>query len=149
MARTPQTGPGEGRGMAISLEQATAVIAAGEKRATELGVPMAIAVVDDGGNLKAQHRMDGASLAAIAVSLGKAYTSLATGSSTEALAAQCQPGQPLYGLQATHNGRIVIFGGGVPLRAEGKLVGAVGTSGGRVEEDVIVAEAAARAFSDA
>jgi len=103
MARTPQTGPGEGRGMAISLEQATAVIAAGEKRATELGVPMAIAVVDDGGNLKAQHRMDGASLAAIAVSLGKAYTSLATGSSTEALAAQCQPGQPLYGLQATHN----------------------------------------------
>ena len=109
---------------------------------------MAIAVVDDGGNLKAQHRMDGASLAAIEVSLGKAFTAVATNASTADLAAQCQPGQPLYGLQATHNGKIVIFGGGVPLRANGKLVGAVGTSGGSVEEDVIVAEAAAVTFAD-
>ena len=58
--------------MAITLGQALAVLAAGEKRAAEIKVPMAIAVVDDGGNLKAQHRMDGASLAAIEVSLGKA-----------------------------------------------------------------------------
>ena len=134
--------------MAITLQQAMVVLASAEKRAAELEVPMAIAVVDDGGNLKAQHRMDGASLAAIEVSLGKAFTAVATNASTADLAAQCQPGQPLYGLQATHNGKIVIFGGGVPLRANGKLVGAVGTSGGSVEEDVIVAEAAAATFTD-
>jgi uncharacterized protein GlcG (DUF336 family) len=135
--------------MAITLEQALAVLAAGEKRAAEINVPMAIAVVDDGGNLKAQHRMDGASLAAIEVSLSKAYTALATNGTTADLAGQCQPGQPLYGLQATHNGRIVIFGGGIPLRSSGRLVGAVGTSGGAVEEDVIVAQAAAAAFTNA
>jgi cob(I)alamin adenosyltransferase len=135
--------------MAITLEQAMAVLAAGEKRAAEINVPSVIAVVDDGGNLKAQHRMDNASLAAIEVSLSKAYTSLATNSSTAALAEQCQPGQPLYGLQTTHKGRIVIFGGGVPLRMNGKLVGAVGSSGGSVEEDMIVAEAAVTAFTNA
>jgi cob(I)alamin adenosyltransferase len=75
--------------MAITLEQAMAVLAAGEKRAAEINVPSVIAVVDDGGNLKAQHRMDNASLAAIEVSLSKAYTSLATNSSTAALAEQC------------------------------------------------------------
>jgi len=135
--------------MHITLEQALAVLAAGEKRAAQINVPMAIAVVDDGGNLKGQHRMDGASLAAIEVSLSKAYTALATNTSTADLAGQCQPGQPLYGLQATQNGRIVIFGGGVPLHVDGKLVGAVGTSGGTVAEDVHVAEAAAAAFKNA
>ena len=107
---------------------------------------MVIAVVDEGGNLKAQHRMDGASLAAIEVSLSKAFSAAATNTSTAELAKQCQPGEPLYGLQSTHNGRIVIFGGGVPLHADGQLIGAVGTSGGTVAEDVIVAEAAAAAL---
>jgi uncharacterized protein GlcG (DUF336 family) len=135
--------------MGMSLEQAVAVLAAGEKRAGEINVPSVIAVVDDGGNLKAQHRMDNALLVAIEVSLSKAYTALAKNISTADLAKQCQPGQPLYGLQSTHSGRIVIFGGGIPLRANGKLVGAVGSSGGTVEEDVIVAEAAAAAFTGA
>ncbi|MGO9963947.1 MAG: GlcG/HbpS family heme-binding protein [Acidimicrobiales bacterium] len=135
--------------MSITLEQALAVLAAGEKRAAEMKVPMAIAVVDDGGNLKAQHRMDGASLAAIEVSLSKAYTAVATNSSTEDLAGQCQPGQPLYGLQATHNGRIVIFGGGVPLHVGGELVGAVGASAGTVAQDIDVAETAAAAIEAA
>jgi cob(I)alamin adenosyltransferase len=135
--------------MPITLEQALAVLAAGEKRAAEMKVPMAIAVVDDGGNLKAQHRMDGASLAAIEVSLSKAYTAVATNSSTEDLAGQCQPGQPLYGLQATHNGRIVIFGGGVPLHVGGELVGAVGASAGTVAQDIDVAETAAAAIEAA
>jgi cob(I)alamin adenosyltransferase len=111
-------------------------------------VPVAIAVVDDGGNLKAQHRMDGASLAAVEVSLDKAFSALATKGSTAALADQCQPGQPLYGLQSTHNGRIVIFGGGVPLYDNGVLIGAVGASGGTVAQDVIVAEAAATALGN-
>jgi uncharacterized protein GlcG (DUF336 family) len=133
--------------MPISLRQALAIVEAGEKRALQLNVPMAIAVVDEGGNLKAHHRMDGASLAAIEVSLGKAFSAAATNNSTAELATQCQPGAPLYGLQNTHSGRIVIFGGGLPLHADGQLIGAVGTSGGTVAEDVIVAEAAAAAFS--
>ncbi|MGA3216612.1 MAG: heme-binding protein [Acidimicrobiales bacterium] len=133
--------------MAISLDQAMVVLAAGERRAKEIGVPSAIAVVDEGGNLKAEHRMDGASLAAIEVSLSKAFAAAATDTSTAVLAQMCQPGEPLYGLQTTHNGRIVIFGGGVPLHANGALVGAVGSSGGTVAEDVTIAEAAAAAFT--
>ena len=123
------------------------VLAAGERRAKEIGVPSAIAVVDEGGNLKAEHRMDGASLAAIEVSLSKAFAAAATDTSTAVLAQMCQPGEPLYGLQTTHNGRIVIFGGGVPLHTNGALVGAVGSSGGTVAEDVTIAEAAAAAFT--
>jgi uncharacterized protein GlcG (DUF336 family) len=129
--------------MAITLEQAKAVIAAGEHKAAEINASFAIAVVDDGGNLKALHRMDGASLAAIEVSVSKAFSAVATKGSTAALAEQCQPGQALFGLQNTHNGRIVIFGGGVLLQIQGELIGAVGASGGTVGEDVQVAEAAA------
>jgi uncharacterized protein GlcG (DUF336 family) len=132
----------------MSLAQALAVVAAGEKRAGEINVPSVIAVVDEGGNLKAQHRMDGASLAAIEVSLSKAFSAAATNNSTAELAKQCQPGEPLYGLQSTHNGRIVIFGGGVPLHANGQLIGAVGASGGTVAEDMIIAEAAAGVINE-
>jgi len=132
----------------MSLAQALAVVAAGEKRATEINVPSVIAVVDEGGNLKAQHRMDGASLAAIEVSLGKAFSAAATNNSTADLAKQCQPGEPLYGLQNTHNGRIVIFGGGVPLHANGQLIGGVGSSGGTVAQDIVIAQAAAAVLGE-
>ena len=77
---------------------------------------MAVAVVDDGGNLKAQHKMGGASLAAIKVSPDKAYTALATNTSTEALAEQCQAGPPLYGLQADYRPRTAPAGSASPPR---------------------------------
>ena len=130
----------------ISLDAAMRMIAAAEEKAREIAVPMVITVVDDGGNLKAMNRMDGAILASIDISHGKAFTAAACNDSTEAIARAVQPGQSLYGLHATNGGRIVIFGGGIPLRREGTLVGAIGVSGGSVEADVVVATAGADAF---
>lgn len=130
----------------IGLDVATRLIAAAQEKAREIAVPMVITIVDDGGNLKAMNRMDGAILASIDISQGKAFTAVACNDSTEAIAPAVQPGQSLYGLHATNGGRIVIFGGGIPLRRGDMLVGAIGVSGGSVEEDVAVATAGARAF---
>ena len=130
----------------IDLEVATRMIAGAQEKAREIGVPMVITIVDDGGNLKAMNRMDGALLGSIDISFGKAFTAVAFNNATEAIAPDVQPGQPLYGLHVTNAGRIVIFGGGIPLRRGDVLVGAVGVSGGSVEEDVAVATGGAAAF---
>jgi uncharacterized protein GlcG (DUF336 family) len=131
--------------MAISLEQTKAVLAAAERRAVELNVPSVIAVMDDAANLKGLLRMDETSILCLQAALGKAYTSAVWDGPTADLLDQCQPGQPLYGLQSWNN-QLIIFGGGIPLRERGKLVGAVGVSGGTVEEDVVIAEAAVAGF---
>jgi ATP:cob(I)alamin adenosyltransferase len=124
------------------LGKAKQLIAAAEQKAAEIGVPMVIAVVDAGGNLVAQHRMDGALLGSISIALDKAYTALALKMSTEEVASVVTPGQPLFGLNTSNNGRFITFGGGFPLVAGGKVIGGLGVSGGTVEEDITVARAA-------
>lgn len=133
--------------MVMDLELALKMIKATERKAVKIGVPMVVAVVDSGGNLVAQHRMDGALLASIDISLNKAYTAAATKSATSDLAVASQPGQPLFGIHNSNSGRIVIFGGGHPLLLEDQLVGAIGVSGGSVEEDMACAQAGVSAFS--
>ena len=133
--------------MAITLEKALEMIEAAKKKAAEIGVPMCIAVVDSGGNLKAFERMEDALLASVDISINKAYTSVALKMPTQNLASATQPGQSLYGLQTCNGGRIVIFGGGIPLKKDGVLAGAVGVSGGSVEEDVQCATAAVACFN--
>lgn len=128
------------------LEKAKKMIAAAEKKAVEIGVPMVIAVVDAGGNLVTQERMDNALLASVSIALNKAYTAVALKMSTDQAAAVSQPGQSLYGLNTTDNCRIVIFGGGIPIWEDGVLVGGIGVSGGSVEEDMSVAKAGLAAF---
>ena len=130
----------------ITLEEARKVITAAEERAREIGQPMDIAVVDAGGNLKAHVRMDGAFIGSIDISINKAFTSVAFETQTKDLAPQTQSGQPLFGLNTTNNGRIVIFPGGIPLVRDGEVVGAIGVSTGTVEQDQDVAEAGAAAF---
>jgi uncharacterized protein GlcG (DUF336 family) len=132
--------------MRVSLNSAEAIIAAARRRAEEIGVPMNIAVVDDGNNLVAFARMEGAWLGSIDIAMGKAYTARAFDLSTKDLVPMAQPGQPLFGITASNQGRIIIFPGGIPLKAEGTVVGAVGVSGGRVDQDQQVAEAGAAAF---
>jgi uncharacterized protein GlcG (DUF336 family) len=132
---------------AVTLEAAEQITAAAQEKAKEIGVPMNIAVVDAGDNLVSFVRMDGAWLGSIDIAMGKAYTARAFDMTTKALSEEAQPGQSLYGIQATNPGRIVIFPGGVPLWNDGTVVGAVGVSGGRVDQDEAVAKAAARAFS--
>ncbi|RXZ82328.1 heme-binding protein [Paenibacillaceae bacterium] len=130
----------------ITLEAAKTLIHAAEMRARELGIAEVIVIVDEGGNLVAVHRMDDAWLASIDIALNKAWTSVALKVATEYLAPLVVPNGELYGLNTTNNGRIVVFGGGIPLEFEGKVIGAVGASGSTVQNDIEVAEAAVRAF---
>jgi uncharacterized protein GlcG (DUF336 family) len=130
----------------IKLEDARRVIAAAEKKADEIGQPMNIAVADEGGNLVSHVRMDGAWLGSIDISIKKAYTSRAFDIATKDLAAHSQSGGQFFGINSSNDGRIMIFAGGVPLKKNGKVVGAIGVSGGSGEQDHEVAEAGEAAF---
>ena len=127
----------------IRLEQAEALIAAARSEAQRLGVGMSIAVVDEGGDLKAFARMDGAELAGVDLARDKAYTALSLSTATHELATLAAPGGPLYGIGTCAGGRYVIFGGGIPLKKDGRIVGAIGVSGGEVEQDMTCATAGA------
>src|ERR687889_53735 len=137
---------GTGGTAMITSEQARRIIAAAEQKAQEIGQPMNIAVVDAGRNLKAFSRMEDAWLGSIAISIDKAFTSASFTMSTQDLVDLTQPGQPLFGLNTTNEGRIVIFAGGIPLERDGEVEGAIGVSGGTVEQDQEVAEAGVGAF---
>ena len=128
----------------IKLEDARRIIAAAEAKATELNQPMNIAVADEGGNLIAHVRMDGAWLGSIDISINKAYTSRAFDIATQDLAMHSQSGGQFFGIHASNDGKIAIFAGGVPLYVKGKVVGAIGVSGGSGEQDHAVALAGAR-----
>jgi len=122
------------------LMKAKKMIEAAEEKALEIGVPMVIAVVDMGGNLVAQHRMDGSLLASISLSLDKAYTAVALQIPTDEAASVVGPGQTLFGINTTNGGRLVVFGGGFPIVEGETIIGGFGVSGGSVDEDMIVAK---------
>ena len=131
---------------AVKLEDARRIISAAEKKATEIGQPMNIAVADEGGNIVAHIRMDEAWIGSIDVAMKKAYTSRAFDIETRDLAKHAQSGGQFFGIQVSNNGRIMIFAGGIPLKRDGKVTGAIGVSGGSGEQDQAVAEAGAAAF---
>lgn len=130
----------------VRLEDARRVIAAAEKKSAEIKQPMNIAVVDEGGNLVSHVRMDGAWLGSIDISINKAFTSRAFDISTKDLSTHSQPGGQFYGIHVSNPGRVMIFAGGIPLKRDGRVVGAIGVSGGSGEQDQAVAEAGAAAF---
>jgi len=132
--------------MQMTLDLALRLIESARVKAREIDVPMVIAVVDAGGNLVAQQRMDNALLVSIDISLNKAYTAVALQLPTHELAPLAQPHQPLFGIHNADGGRIVIFGGGYPLKADGVLIGGIGVSGGSVEQDMDCADAAIKLF---
>ena len=115
------------------------LIKKGMEKAKEINVPMVLAVVDEGGNLVQFQRMEGSLLVSVNVAQGKAFTALALNMTTEELSKIIVPGKDIYGMEATHPGKIVAFGGGFPIRKDGKLIGGFGVSGGSVEEDVTCA----------
>jgi uncharacterized protein GlcG (DUF336 family) len=130
----------------ITLEDARRIIAAAEKKAEEIGHPMNIAVADVGGNLVAHVRMDNAWMGSIDISIKKAWTARAFDIATKDLAEHSQSGGQFFGINASNDGKVMIFAGGIPLRQNGKVVGAVGVSGGSGEQDQTVAEAGAAAL---
>ncbi|WP_085993349.1 GlcG/HbpS family heme-binding protein [Oceanobacillus senegalensis] len=130
----------------LNLEVAKKLIEGAEQESKKLGVNMVISVLDEGGNLIAVHRMDDAWLASVEIAQNKAWTSVALKMPTSNLADATVPKAELYGLNTTNSGRLVVFGGGIPLKQDGKVVGAVGVSGSSVEHDVQVAQAAVNVF---
>jgi uncharacterized protein GlcG (DUF336 family) len=123
------------------------MLRAGEAKAASIGIPYNIAVVDHGGALIAFTRQDGALAGSIELAIGKAKTARMFDKTTDYLAHLAQPGAPLFGIAQSNGGNVVIFGGGLPVKVDDQIVGAVGTSAGSVEQDIAVAEAAAGAIS--
>ncbi len=130
----------------VTLAEARRVIAAAEKKAQEIGQPMNIAVADEGGNLVSHARMDGAWIGSIDISINKAWTARAFDISTKELAELSQSGDQFFGIHVSNHGRVMIFAGGVPLKRDGQVAGAIGVSGGMGKQDQAVAEAGAAAF---
>lgn len=131
----------------VSTDAAHRMIAAAEAKATEIGVPMCIAVVDTGGNLKAFSRMDGGPLLSTQVAQDKAYTAVGFGMPTHGWHDFIKDDAPLAAGAPTGIDRLVIFGGGYPIEADGAVVGAIGVSGGHYSQDQQVAEAGLAALS--
>ena len=131
----------------LTLTQAEAVMAAAKDKADDLGVPMNIAIVDAGNNLTAFARQDGAWLGSIAIAQDKAFTARAFDAATHELYEKTQPGGSLYGINVSNDGRVITFPGGIPLADGDEIVGAIGVSGGEVEQDQAVAEAGAEALA--
>ena len=125
----------------ITTEAAHKAIAAAEAKATEIGVPMCIAIADTGGNLKAFSRMDGAALLSTQVSQDKAYTAVGFGMPTHGWHDFIKDDPPLADGAPTGIDRLVVFGGGYPITVGDDVVGGIGVSGGHYSEDQQVAEA--------
>ena len=125
--------------MPVTFEKARAMGRAAVEKAEEMGVAITVCIVDAGGNAVLKGRMDGAGYLSGQFAEDKAYTSAGIGFATADLAPLVQPGEMVFGI--THP-RVVTFGGGIPLKEGDAVVGAVGVSGGSVDDDIAVAEAA-------
>lgn len=130
----------------VQLEDARRIIAAATKKAVEIGQPMNIAVVCAGGHLLAFERMEGAWLGSVDIAQKKAWTSRAFDIETGTLGTLSQSGDQFFGIHASNDGKVMIFAGGVPIKQDGKVVGAIGVSGGLGAQDQAVAEAGVAAF---
>lgn len=128
----------------LTLEEAKKIVLAGEKKAKELNLDFVLTVVNNEGNLILEEKMDNALLASVEIAKKKAYTAAALKIETSVLSELVQPGGSLYGLQS--DSKYIVFGGGCLLKRDGEIVGAVGVSGGTVEEDMTVAKACVEAF---
>ena len=131
----------------MTMDKAQLVLKAAVAKAQEIGQPMNVAVVDAGANLTAFTRMDGAWLGSIDIAINKAFTAKAFDISTLELGRNSQPKDQFFGIHVSNHARVMIFAGGIPIKMNGQIVGAVGVSGGSGKQDQAVAEAAAAAWS--
>ena len=141
-----QSAPAPSRGRTpvrrFDLAAAKRIAERAEARSAELGVPVVIAAADAGGNLMLLHRVEGALLASIEIAINKAWSAVAFQAPTATLGPLASGDGPLPGLADTNSGRVVLFGGGVPVHVDGELAGAIGISGGTAEQDVDIATCA-------
>jgi uncharacterized protein GlcG (DUF336 family) len=125
----------------ISSAAARQAIIAAEQKALELGTPMVIAIVDESGVLKSLSRMDGAALLSVQIAQDKAYTAAGFGLSTDQWHDFIKNDPPLAAGATAGISRLVVFGGGYPIKIDDQIVGAIGVSGGHYSQDMQVAQA--------
>lgn len=130
----------------LDIEDARVLIAGARAKAEEIGVPMCIAITDEGGNLVAFERMDGGKVTSITIAIDKSFTASGAKKATHDYGAVSQPGGPTFGIQATIGGRLVVVGGGLPVEVEGDVVGGIGISSGTPAQDMEVAQAGIDSF---
>lgn len=130
----------------LTLDDARMIMAAAESQAREIGVDMDIAITDDGGNLLMFHRMDNARITSIDIAISKAFTAAGARKSTLEYAKTSGPGGASFGIHVSNQGRFMVFGGGLPIFVDNEIVGGVGCSSGRPDQDETVAQAGIDAF---
>ncbi len=130
----------------LDLADAATLLAGARARAVEIGVPMCIAITDEGGNLIAFERMDGGKITSITIAIDKSYTASAAKKATHEYGAISQPGGVAYGIGSAIGGRLMVVGGGLPVIVNGAVVGGIGVSSGSPAQDQDVAQAGIDAF---
>lgn len=130
----------------LDIADARVLIAGAREKATEIGVPMCIAITDEGGNLIAFERMDGGKVTSTTIAIDKSYTASAAKKATHDYGAISQPGGPTFGINSAIGGRLMVVGGGLPVAVDGDVVGAIGVSSGTPLQDQEVAQAGIDAF---
>ena len=130
----------------LSIAEAQILIEGAAAKSTEMGIPMCIAVTDESGHLIRFDRMDGGKISSISIAVDKAFTGAAARRGTHVYNQLCVPGQPTFGIHITNGGHFSIIGGGLPVTANGEIVGGIGVSSGTAEQDLVVAEAAIAHF---
>lgn len=133
--------------VSLTLTDARRILAAATRKAEEIGQPMNIAVVCAGGYLLAFERMENAWLGSVDIAIKKAWTSRAFDITTKDLGTFSQSGDQFFGINASNDGKVMIFAGGVPVKHGDTIIGAIGVSGGLGKDDHAVAEAGAAAFA--
>ena len=130
----------------LTLNEARFIVRRTIEEAEKIGVKAVVAVADSGANVICVECMDDSYIASYDIAVNKAFTSVSLKMPTKTLKTLAQPGKELYGIQNTNNGKIVIFGGGVPLVRGGKVVGGVGVSGGSESQDTYLGDFALKVF---
>ncbi|MGG1675293.1 heme-binding protein [Neobacillus sp. NRS-1170] len=134
----------------LELEEAKIMIEAAKKKSEEINVLETIAIVDDGGNLIALERMNGARITGPEIAIAKAYTASGHKRSTHLFNKEpngpALPGNEAFGINQMLPGKFAIFVGGFPIVVNGEVVGGIGVSGGNGEQDTAVGTAALTAL---
>ena len=130
----------------LDLADAGVLLAGARARAAEIGVPMCIAITDEGGNLVAFERMDGGKVTSITIAIDKSFTASGAKKATHEYGEVSQPGAPVYGIASAIGGRLMVVGGGLPVVVDGDVVGGIGVRSGTPAQDRDVAQAGIDAF---
>lgn len=130
----------------LSQAEAQILIEGARLKATEIGIPMCIAVVDESGNLIAFERMDGGKVTSITIAQDKAFTAAAARKATHEYNEVNVPGNLAFGIHTEVGGRLSSVGGGIPVLIDGDVVGGIGLSSGTPAQDMECAQAGVEYF---